>query len=174
MELLLYFNQEPFFPGSADEIEQAGRVLTFRKTAQEKGLLVWEYRGTADFEAKVREHLTQVIRHWASGEPEPRPEEADRGGRESWRQELVRGKLQAKLDPNVSSQAYALISALEHCLHEKGFTRRSIDRGGTMLWELLANVARHAPQSSAAVEISIETGQPAAGGVGRRRPRGRL
>ncbi len=160
VELLLYFNQESFFPGSLEEIEQAARVLAFRKAAQEKGLLVWEYRGTADFEAKVREHLTQVIRHWNGGEPEPERREADRSGGETWRQQLARGKLQVKLDPKVSSQAYALISALDHCLREKGFTQRSIDRGGTILWELLTNVARHAPESMAAVEIAIETDRP--------------
>jgi hypothetical protein len=64
VEILVYFNQQPYAPVSS-EIEQITRLLQFRSDLESQGLLVWNYQGTADFETKVREHLTAAIRAWS-------------------------------------------------------------------------------------------------------------
>jgi len=72
--IMLYFNKAPFFPSSADEVEQVAKVLAFKKKAGDKGALYWEYNGPEEFENFVRQHLTQEILRWADyGKPIPPP-----------------------------------------------------------------------------------------------------
>ena len=60
-EIMVYFNEQPYTPKSAEEAEQWGRVLAFRERFQRKGLS-WSYDGTADFVRLVRRHLTKLLR----------------------------------------------------------------------------------------------------------------
>jgi len=60
-EVLFYFNRQPFYPGSADELAQFGAILDFRSRLKDKGLLFFEYTGSGDFEGKIRQHLTRIV-----------------------------------------------------------------------------------------------------------------
>ena len=59
-EVFLYFNQQPFFPQSDDDLSQAGRVLAFKNSLPAE-LLWWPYEGAMDFEATLRKHLTKYL-----------------------------------------------------------------------------------------------------------------
>lgn len=61
-KIMFYFNLAPFSPYSMDELEQKGKVLTFKEELSDKGALYWKYNGADEFERLVRRHLTQVIR----------------------------------------------------------------------------------------------------------------
>jgi HEAT repeat protein len=61
-QIMVYFNQKAYTPKLKGEIDQWGRVLDFKQRFPKEGLW-WEYRGKAQFERLVRNHLTQIIRH---------------------------------------------------------------------------------------------------------------
>jgi len=58
--IMFYFNQEPFIPASAEEVDQMARVIEFQRTFPSEGLW-WPYSGPLQFERVVREHLTRFI-----------------------------------------------------------------------------------------------------------------
>lgn len=60
-QIFVYFNQKAYTPKSKGEIEQWGKVLDFRDRFPQEGLW-WPYRGKAQFEKLVRNHLTNYIR----------------------------------------------------------------------------------------------------------------
>jgi HEAT repeat protein len=60
-QIMVYFNQKPYRPKSQSEIQQSERVLAFRNQFPKEGLY-WLYKGTAQFERLVRQHLTHFIR----------------------------------------------------------------------------------------------------------------
>jgi HEAT repeat protein len=62
-QIMVYFNQKPYTPSSSKEAEQWTQVLKFKENFPEEGLW-WKYDGEADFERKVRNHLTQFIRKY--------------------------------------------------------------------------------------------------------------
>jgi HEAT repeat protein len=64
-QIMIYFNQKPYNPISSKESEQWTQVLRFKENFPEEGLW-WKYEGEADFERKVRNHLTQFIRKYHS------------------------------------------------------------------------------------------------------------
>jgi len=70
-KIMFYFNLAPFSPSSMDELEQKGKILTFKEELGDKGALYWEYNGANEFERVVREHLTQVVRQWEPESKEP-------------------------------------------------------------------------------------------------------
>ncbi|MDQ3805358.1 MAG: DUF4062 domain-containing protein, partial [Acidobacteriota bacterium] len=59
-QLLVYFNQKSYTPKTSAEAEQWGEVLKFKERFPREGL--WQpYRGKAEFEKLVRNHLTNFI-----------------------------------------------------------------------------------------------------------------
>jgi small GTP-binding protein len=61
-QIFIYFNQKPYAPQSKTDAEQWGRVLEFRDKFPKEGLW-WPYRGKAEFEKLVRNHLMNYIRN---------------------------------------------------------------------------------------------------------------
>jgi small GTP-binding protein len=59
-QILVYFNQKAYTPNSKAEAEQWGQVLDFRERFPKEGLW-WPYRGKAQFEKLVRNHLMNYI-----------------------------------------------------------------------------------------------------------------
>lgn len=68
--IMFYFDRTPFYPISEQELEQMQRVISFRSTLQQKGVLFWEYEGATEFESIVRQHLTKVILQWSREDEE--------------------------------------------------------------------------------------------------------
>jgi internalin A len=60
-QLFVYFNQKAYAPTSKAEADQWGRVIEFRDKFRQEGLW-WPYKGRADFQKQVRNHLTNYIR----------------------------------------------------------------------------------------------------------------
>lgn len=59
-QIMIYFNQKPYMPNSKADTEQQARVLEFRDAFPGHGLW-WKYKGKAEFEKAIRNHLTQFI-----------------------------------------------------------------------------------------------------------------
>jgi hypothetical protein len=60
-QIMVYFNQRPYTPKTREETDQWGQVLDFQRNFPKEGLW-WPYRGRAQFERLVRNHLTQFLR----------------------------------------------------------------------------------------------------------------
>jgi hypothetical protein len=60
-QIFVYFNEKASAPRSKAEADQWGRVLEFQERFPKEGLW-WPYRGKAQFEKLVRNHLTNYIR----------------------------------------------------------------------------------------------------------------
>ena len=60
-QIMVYFNQQPYAPKTREETDQWGQVLDFQRNFPKEGLW-WPYRGRAQFERLVRNHLTQFLR----------------------------------------------------------------------------------------------------------------
>lgn len=60
-QLMVYFNQRPYTPKTREETDQWGQVLDFQRNFPKEGLW-WPYRGRAQFERLVRNHLTLFLR----------------------------------------------------------------------------------------------------------------
>ena len=58
---MVYFNQRAYTPKTREETDQWGQVLDFQRNFPKEGLW-WPYRGRAQFERLVRNHLTQFLR----------------------------------------------------------------------------------------------------------------
>jgi formylglycine-generating enzyme required for sulfatase activity len=72
---MVYFNQKAAMPKTKAETDQWGQVLEFQQRFPKEGLW-WPYRGKAQFEKLVRNHLTQFLRqreHTAPTAPHARP-----------------------------------------------------------------------------------------------------
>ena len=61
-QIFVYFNQKSYTPKSKAETEQWGQVLEFKEKFPKEGLW-WPYRGKAQFEKLVRNHLVNYIRN---------------------------------------------------------------------------------------------------------------
>ena len=59
--IMFYFRTTPFYPDSADEIQQFNKVFEFKERLEELGVRYWEYNSPIDFERFVREHLIRQI-----------------------------------------------------------------------------------------------------------------
>jgi hypothetical protein len=68
--IMLYFRNEPFFPRSAEEIQEMGRILEFRN-AHHREALFCEFAAEIDFERAVRRHLRQSVNAIVSPPPKP-------------------------------------------------------------------------------------------------------
>jgi small GTP-binding protein len=60
-QIFVYFNEKAYTPKSKAETEQWGQVLEFKEKFPKEGLW-WPYKGKAQFEKLVRNHLTNYIR----------------------------------------------------------------------------------------------------------------
>lgn len=60
-QIFVYFNEKPYTPKSKAEADQWGQVIEFRERFPEEGLW-WPYKGKAQFEKLVRNHLMNHIR----------------------------------------------------------------------------------------------------------------
>ncbi|MGH9839067.1 MAG: NACHT domain-containing protein [Blastocatellia bacterium] len=60
-QIFVYFNQKSYTPKSKAEIDQWGAVLEFQRNFPKEGLW-WPYKGKAQFERFIRNHLTNFIR----------------------------------------------------------------------------------------------------------------
>lgn len=69
-QIMMYFNEKAYTPKSPAEAEQWGRVLAFRQNFPKEGMW-WPYKGKAEFEALVRNHLTLFLRHRMASVAEP-------------------------------------------------------------------------------------------------------
>jgi hypothetical protein len=58
--IMFYFNEEPYSPRHAEELQQWARVLDFKEKFPKEGLW-WAYKGCASFEALLRQHLTRLL-----------------------------------------------------------------------------------------------------------------
>ncbi|MGH9852026.1 MAG: hypothetical protein ACREBD_19495, partial [Blastocatellia bacterium] len=61
-QIFVYFNQKPCAPKSEEETDQWGKVLRFQQNFPKEGLW-WPYKGKANFERLVRNHLNNFIRN---------------------------------------------------------------------------------------------------------------
>ena len=74
-QIMVYFNQKAATPKTKAETDQWGQVLEFQQRFPKEGLW-WPYRGKAQFEKLVRNHLTQFLRQrgpTAPAAPHTRP-----------------------------------------------------------------------------------------------------
>jgi hypothetical protein len=60
-QIFVYFNEKSYTPKSKPEAEQWGQVIDFRDRFPKEGLW-WPYKGKAQFERLVRNHLTNYVR----------------------------------------------------------------------------------------------------------------
>lgn len=63
-QIFVYFNEKPYTPKSKAEADQWGQVIDFRDRFPKEGLW-WPYKGKAQFEKLVRNHLANYIRSLA-------------------------------------------------------------------------------------------------------------
>jgi anti-sigma regulatory factor (Ser/Thr protein kinase) len=163
IEVLVYFNEQNFFP-RADDLEQVARVLQFRGQLQGRGLLTSSYEGLEDFKTKVRVHLTQIVRRWpvdrrhlavtSKGTRAAGGKTASGGS--SWRSLATEGRLSVRISSLLGGEAYALTGAVAEAMQEKGFRALARERVTVTIMELLANVASHA-EGPAEVNIAIHS-----------------
>ena len=66
--IMVYFNQRAYTPKTREETDQWGQVLDFQRNFPKEGLW-WPYRGRAQFERLVRNHLTQFLRQQGPDPP---------------------------------------------------------------------------------------------------------
>jgi anti-sigma regulatory factor (Ser/Thr protein kinase) len=163
IEVLVYFNEQNFFP-RADELEQVTHVLQFRDQLASRGLLTSSYEGLDDFKAKVRVHLTQIVRRWpvdrrlAATTPQGTGslESKTADGSSPWRSLATEGRLSVRIRSLLGGEAYALVGAVVKAMQEKGFGAQARERVTVAVMELLANVASHA-EGPAEVDIAIHS-----------------
>ncbi len=60
-QIMMYFNEKPYSPTTATELDQWKAVIEFKKQLP-KEVMRWAYKGKANFETLVRRHLTQFLR----------------------------------------------------------------------------------------------------------------
>jgi hypothetical protein len=65
VEILSYFNAKEVSPREIDP-DQLAALAAFRAQVEDRGVLVSEFRGVTEFEAKAREHLGAAVRRWAA------------------------------------------------------------------------------------------------------------
>ncbi|MEW5980194.1 MAG: hypothetical protein AB1898_30740 [Acidobacteriota bacterium] len=65
-QIMVYFNQQAYTPGSPEETDQWSRVLQFKRDFPQEGFW-WNYNGVDEFERTVRKHLTRFVRSFRSG-----------------------------------------------------------------------------------------------------------
>jgi hypothetical protein len=71
LQIMVYFNQRAATPKTKAETDQWGQVLDFQQRFPKEGLW-WPYRGKAQFEKLVRNHLTQFLRQrWPTAPAAP-------------------------------------------------------------------------------------------------------
>ena len=59
-EIMIYFNEKPYYPKTSNEIAQSNQVFQFRERFPQEGLW-WCYKGKAQFAQLVSEHLRRWV-----------------------------------------------------------------------------------------------------------------
>lgn len=147
IELLVYFNQEPYSP-HAQELAQIEKLFAFKAKLADRGVLYWEYTGADEFEDTVRQHLTGSLRSWGSP-PGQRPTASSPVSASA--DDVFHEDIDASDAPRVD----ALAAELRASWLAQGITRRTADRAATVLLELLANVRDHALARTARIEVEM-------------------
>jgi len=147
-EILVYFNQVAYTPLAVD-IGQVSELFVFREQLQSAGLLVWEYKGVDDFEAKVRQHLTAALRQWPV-EREPVPSRPVDQAADASPSPPPPG---TEVDTRSGGRVNRFVAATRETLRDQGFSQDVSDRVATAIQELLANVKQHAADPVAVVQI---------------------
>ena len=60
-DIMFYFCQRPFYSAEHEDVAQFRKVLDFRSELQVRGLLVWGFVSTDEFERSFREHLIAKV-----------------------------------------------------------------------------------------------------------------
>jgi anti-sigma regulatory factor (Ser/Thr protein kinase) len=151
---MVYFNQAPISPLGGD-LDQRQRLHAFRQELQKQNL-VWDYDGVADFEKKVRRHLTAFVRDWPRRTlPLTVPTEAP-GQVEDGPTTLLQGSEQ-KVDLRRESQLQVVAASVRSNLGAHGFGVDAANRATVVLLELLANARDHTESREASVKVEIRT-----------------
>lgn len=58
--IMVYFKNEPYMPSNTAEVEQQGKVLTFKNEFPKDGLW-WDFKDLDEFDELIRDHLTQFL-----------------------------------------------------------------------------------------------------------------
>jgi anti-sigma regulatory factor (Ser/Thr protein kinase) len=156
IEILVYFNQQPYTP-TARDLEQVTRLLAFREQVERMGILVCEYDGPADFEAKVREHLTAVVNSRAEGQRRPAVSSAPTFARRPHRWLDDHDVLSVEVPVRRSGVNELIASDLNVHLAKRSFSSNLIERATTIVLELLANVAMHSDAAVAQVTVEMHS-----------------
>ncbi|MCP5108182.1 MAG: DUF4062 domain-containing protein [bacterium] len=67
--IMFYFNNFGEMPSSTTQLQELGKVLSFKEKIGEKGLYR-EFKGENEFKDLFRKELTNIILDWGGGEPE--------------------------------------------------------------------------------------------------------
>jgi hypothetical protein len=131
-QIMLYFNQKPYTPTTAEEIEQWRLVLDFQRRLPSEGLW-WKYRGVRDFERLLRGHIAQALRVLAAKYKDG-----------NWPGAVVSGS-GMKLKESVAYEVFALVSkelskAVEHALRSSNAESLAKNSGCQRLFHLHASI----------------------------------
>ena len=66
VEVLIYFNQAAAIDRNSDDLHQLNKLSEYETALGARGAFVGRYSGAADFEGRVRRHLTRVVQEWQS------------------------------------------------------------------------------------------------------------
>ena len=154
VEIMIYFNQKPIPPLSGD-LAQLQRLRDLREELRDENL-VWDYDGVADFERKLRVHLTSLLRDWPGRTPRLTAPVGATGsvkGREASR---VQG-VEAKVDLGRENEMQTIAAQVRADLAKHGFGSAAGDRVTIVLLELLANARDHTESREASVKVEMRT-----------------
>jgi hypothetical protein len=65
IEILMYFSRETFYPESEDDLTQMSRIVAFRRSLAQTGVLFAQYASSEEFERTVHDNLSQVLRSYS-------------------------------------------------------------------------------------------------------------
>ena len=63
---MVYFKSTPVSLNELEEVEQYGKVISFRKELGERGVYYWTYKETQEFTSLVRLHLARVMEEFGT------------------------------------------------------------------------------------------------------------
>ena len=126
-QIMIYFNQQPFMPGTTEEAEQMVQVQKFKEEFPEEGLL-WKYTGWEEFEKEVYDHLMQQILIRVASKTKEWDSASKTEEEESTYMELRRRGDMSNLDwQKIFAVAQRRILLLGHCM------KKTVDRNYTGL-----------------------------------------
>jgi anti-sigma regulatory factor (Ser/Thr protein kinase) len=157
-QIFFYFKNKPV--PTDEDLAQLAQVQAFKKNFPSEGFY-WSFKTPAEFERLVRRNLAAALRHFGSAEQAaaqtvPTPSQVDGDSPAEWHARLTSGAVDVELDPQSRADVYAFVSVVKNALTEQGFSPRAVSAAATVLGELLTNVDRHVPASSAWIAVTLE------------------